>query len=125
MKDKQIDEREYISTCTHLLARSLHGHNHVLQLARHHQINLLYVIFYFHKVNTLHLVELNLLFFRTLLLSKYIHGRSFDDGERTIVELKLLFFRTLFDWVFVRGYVSCVSLHHFFLCFFSTSIYFM
>ena len=41
-------------------------------------------------------------------------GRSFDDCERTIVLLKLLFFQTLFEWVFVRGSISCVSLHQFF-----------
>jgi hypothetical protein len=31
------------------------------------------------------------------------NGRSFEDCERTIVELKLLFFRTLLDWMSVRG----------------------
>ena len=41
------------------------------------------------------------------------NGRSFDDCEKTIVELKLLFFRTLFEWVSVRGSISCVSLHQF------------
>ena len=41
------------------------------------------------------------------------NGRSFEDSERNIVELKLLFFRTLVDWVVVRGFISCNSLHQF------------
>jgi hypothetical protein len=41
------------------------------------------------------------------------NGQSFENCESNIVELKLLFFRTLFNWVSVRGFVSCDSLHHF------------
>jgi hypothetical protein len=41
------------------------------------------------------------------------NGQKFEDRERSIVELKLLFFRTLFEWVSVRGVLSCGSLHQF------------
>ena len=41
------------------------------------------------------------------------NAHSFEDCERTI-ELKLLFFRTLFDWVSLRGSVSCSSMLYFF-----------
>ena len=48
-----------------------------------------------------------------LCLWQECNGRSFEDCERSIVELKLLFFRTLLDWVIVKGFVSCNSLHQF------------
>ena len=35
----------------------------------------------------------------SLARSQEHNGHSFEDCERTIVELKLLFFRTLFEWV--------------------------
>ena len=44
------------------------------------------------------------------------NGCSFEDSKGTIVELKLLFFRTLFDWVTAKGFVSCLYLQFMDFC---------
>ena len=51
-----------------------------------------------------------------------VNGRSFENCGRTIVELKLVFLRTLFEWVSVRGSVSCVFALVIGFLFFASSI---